>query len=42
VRLSGQAPAFEVSSIKLHTSSGINERSGIDENPSAVRVETCR
>lgn len=39
VRLGGQAPAFEVSSIKVHTSSGINERSGIDERPSVVRVE---
>lgn len=39
VPLSGQTPSFEVSSIKLHSSSGINERSGIDENPSAVRVE---
>ena len=43
-RLHGQAPdqkppAFEVASIKLHTTSGINERSGIDENPSAIRVE---
>ena len=43
-RLHGQAPdqkppPFEVASIKLHTTSGINERSGIDENPSAIRVE---
>jgi uncharacterized protein (TIGR03435 family) len=42
--LRGQAPelkplAFEVASVKLHTTSGINERSGIDENPSAIAVE---
>jgi uncharacterized protein (TIGR03435 family) len=41
----GQAPrdgkplAFEVASVKLHTTSGINERSGIEEGPSAIRVE---
>jgi uncharacterized protein (TIGR03435 family) len=31
--------AFEVASVKLHTTSGINERSGIEENASAIRVE---
>ena len=31
--------AFEVASIKLHTTGGINERSGIEENPGAIRVE---
>ena len=31
--------AFEAASVKLHTTSGINERSGIEENASAIRVE---
>jgi len=31
--------AFEVASVKLHTTSGINERSGIEESPSSIRVE---
>ena len=34
-----KAPAFEVASVKLHTTSGINERSGIEETPGLVRVE---
>ena len=31
--------AFEVASVKLHTTSGINERSGIEETPGLIRVE---
>src|SRR5215468_2629983 len=31
--------AFEVASVKLHTTSGINERSGIEESQSSIRVE---
>jgi len=30
---------FEAASVKLHVTSGINERSGIEESPGAVRVE---
>jgi len=30
---------FEVASVRLHTTSGINERSGIEESPAAIRVE---
>jgi uncharacterized protein (TIGR03435 family) len=33
------ALAFEVASVKLHTTSGINERSGIEETPGLIRVE---
>jgi uncharacterized protein (TIGR03435 family) len=31
--------AFEVASVKLHTTSGIGQRSGIEENGAAIRVE---
>ncbi len=31
--------AFEVASVKLHTTSGINERSGIEETPGLIRAE---
>jgi uncharacterized protein (TIGR03435 family) len=34
-----KSPALEVASVKLHTTSGINERSGIEETPSSIRVE---
>jgi uncharacterized protein (TIGR03435 family) len=34
-----KAPAFEVASVKLHTTSGLNERSGIDETAGSIRVE---
>jgi uncharacterized protein (TIGR03435 family) len=34
-----KAPAFEVASVKLHTTSGINERSGIEEHSGSIRVE---
>jgi len=33
------ATTFEAASVKPHATSGINERSGIEENPSAIRVE---
>jgi uncharacterized protein (TIGR03435 family) len=33
------SPAFEVATVKLHTTSGINERSGIEEHQGLVRVE---
>src|ERR1043165_7699298 len=43
-QLAGQAPdhraaAFEVASVKPHTTSGISERSGIEETPGLIRVE---